>query len=70
MYKKGKLFDFWNGSDKFQKKIVDDLICEILHEHIRSMIISYDVIAEEIILSKTDDESVEWSLQGIVDPKT
>ena len=38
--------DFWNGSAKFQEKIVDDLIAGILPEHIRSMIISYDVIAE------------------------
>ena len=38
--------DFWNGSAKFQEKILDDLISEILPEHIRSMIISYDVIAD------------------------
>ena len=73
--------DFWNGSARFQEKIVDDLIKEILPEHIRSMIISYDVIAEfkEPVASEPDDitvaqddksnlrdeESVDLSLQGI-----
>ena len=70
--------------DKFQEKIVDELIGEILPEHIRSMIISYDVIAEckEPAPSEPDDktvkqddqsnlrdeESVDPSLQGIYQP--
>ena len=83
-YWKGKLLDFWNGSATFQDKIVDDLIREILPEHIRSMIISYDVIVEykEPAASETDDktveqddnsnlrddESVDPSLQGLSQP--
>ena len=53
--------DFWNGSARFQEKIVDDLIKEILPEHIRSMIISYDVIADfkEPVASDTVDETGE-----------
>ena len=60
-YQQGKLLDFWNESPKFQEKIVNEFIGEILPEHICALIISYDVIAEckgpEVI--EAEDNSVE-----------
>ena len=60
-YQYGKLLDCWIGSAKLQKKIVDDIIREILPERIQSMIISYDVIERctEPAASEPDDKTVE-----------